>query len=735
MRKSYILFIGLLLGMAHGVHAQDSKPEKKSELEKTLEKGRRKVTNKIEDENPVFTVQTAPEKWKNESAVILLDYVKIQRVMESGSNPKGEASREYHLKRILIQDHFAVNDFSEFELSSTSLLEITVVKPNGNKIVLDKSKAVSAEVRVEDIIIPYFNFRYKTTSKIPVPGLEPGDIIEIEEYFENIYENPYGGISRGSWRDYYGIRRLNQSYPVYYKIMDFELDRGVQLNWKSMHGAPDLIAQKGKKDTYFYTFIDSLRGRNKAEFWSPGTVDLPFVKFALLKKKSSGTITEFGVPQKGEVLKKAEELQIKKLVHNLHNNSEKFTHSGIMRRFTLKYRDEDMDPETYVSRFYEFYRSYYYFQVADDLDDDLSNIRFILIMKRILEKKNLEYDYIVAIPRRLGNLDDIISVNEVELGLRVRETGQILQMFNVYSVMGEVSSGLKGTEAYIVEPAKSLGKMRVDRELLPQTPKEENNYYFEVKAKLLPGFEQIEVENTAKLKGSARYAYMEDMPYTLFEKDFNAIYGNEYLQSSTFRVWYQDMEGEDFKDEKMRRDTTLNYELNRSAIKKLKRSHSNKYYQIKDYTYFELLETGRTVDDPELSFRESYVVEGLCGNAGAHYIVDLGRLLGQQMEIIDSEDSIRTQSIYFGYPRVISYKLRFEIPAGMQVAGLDAFNVNVDNATGSYTMKAQQEGNIIVVEASKTYKQVLIGKDGWNDVKAFVDAASELNSKRIILTR
>ncbi|MBI1221377.1 MAG: DUF3857 domain-containing protein [Bacteroidetes bacterium] len=736
MRITYLIVLSLALSFTHPIFAQKDKSPKKTELEKTLEKGRDQLKSEIHLDDSILKFQAVPDKWKNESAVILLNYIAVQHV-NAKKQPVGEASREYHFKRILLQDHFAINDFSEFELEENQILEVKVIKPNGDTILLDKSKAVSDEIRIEDRI-GYYGFYlpdFTNGTKIPVPGLEPGDIIEIEQYYENVFSSYTSGVVRTFWRDYYNLRRLNLNYPVCYHVMDFKLSKNIQFNWKSMNGAPEIQKSKGDKNNFAYRFVDSMRDRNKAEFWSPGTVTFPFVKYSISRFKSGKSLSEFGNTSKGKALQKVRKSQIKDLIYSLEYKNEELTHSHVMRDFTLKYAHENMDPETYVNKFYEYYRAYYHFEVADDPEDVLNNFRFVLIMKRILQKKNLEYDYVVGIPRQFGALDDIISVNEITIGLRIHETGQILQVFNVYSLMGEVSNSLKGTEVFIVKPAKSSKKIHVSRDTLPQAPSEENTYLYEVNAKLLPGYQKIEVENKVTLKGYARYGYVRDMPYTIFQWDLNTMFGEDYLQVGTNRVWYEDMDREEYQSEKQRRDTTLTYELNKASLKKLKNSHRNKYYEIKDYNKFELIENGRLTDAPQLRYKEEYVVEGLCGQAGAYYVLDLGRLLGQQLEIIDSEDSIRNQDIYFGYPRVISYKLRFELPIGMKVSGLEAFNIDVDNESGSYTMVARQEGNMIIIEASKTYKQVLLNKSEWTSVKSFIDAAVDLNSKRIVLTR
>ena len=71
------------------------------------------VGEKIEDE---FKITTVPEKWKNESAVIIgmkEEYL-FKRQVARGKTTAGVNIKEYVHKRIKLQDKNAVEKFSTF---------------------------------------------------------------------------------------------------------------------------------------------------------------------------------------------------------------------------------------------------------------------------------------------------------------------------------------------------------------------------------------------------------------------------------------------------------------------------------------------------------------------------------------------------------------------------------------------------------------------------------------------
>ncbi len=727
MRKILFICAALLLAQS-AVWGQDV-AKKKTKLEKALEKGCRKILSKVDLDQPGFVTMEAPQKWVKESAVVLLNFTKIQRMDEKRASPSGSIWRIYNRKRILLQDQFAINDFSYFQISKGEYLEITVIKPDGTKFILDKSKAVSSDTRLEDF--SFLNYVVlNSEQRIPVPNLEPGDIIEIERFWENVAEGYNGQLYRTAFSNYYSVIELNDRYPTYQRIIEYELNAANRISWKSLNGAPDLQSVKIKKDYGYYRFQDSLRDRVKGEYWSPGLLKQPSIKYALTQRYTRNDFSH----RSFEPLKEVTSDDIKSSVYELISKRE-LIHSGVIREFVLAYKNEEMDDETYINRFYEFYRAHFYFRVAEDFDDKINNARFFMIMKGILEKRKIEYDILVGIPRDLGTLDQIISSRELTLGLRIRESGEIIHVFNAYSTMGEVGEDLLGTEVYVLNSASKYKRLTIEKERLPSSQFDQHVYSHDIRASLLPGYTKIKLEVTNKMKGLPRYNYMSRMPYTLFNADLSLLYGEDALRINLSPVYYEDMEKEELKEEEHRVDTMFRYTLTKVAKKKMERSHGSKYFEVADYEELTVLKNGRSYENKELEYKEVYEIEGLSGRAGNYYVIELGRLLGNQMEIVDSEDSIRTQDIYFGYPRTIEYTLKFDLPPGMQVEGLDQFNVNVDNEAGAYIVSSEINNGMLIVKAKKVYKAALLDKSDWPKVLEFIDAASELNNKKIILKR
>jgi|GEM_PF-2167841 len=84
----------------------------------------------------------------------------------------------YH---ILLNDHYAVEQFASIELDGSLLQEIRVIHSDGSISEIDLNKAISE--------FSYFQYKKRKTNayimdikKIAIPNLSPGDILEFDNY-------------------------------------------------------------------------------------------------------------------------------------------------------------------------------------------------------------------------------------------------------------------------------------------------------------------------------------------------------------------------------------------------------------------------------------------------------------------------------------------------------------------------------------------------------------------------
>ncbi len=129
-----------------------------------------------------FSVTDVPEKWKNESAVIIgqkTEYL-FARVF-SGKTSTVVRIHEYVHKRIRLQDKNSLEKFSTFyyvTMGKDGKAEYKVIKKNGKEITIDMASALEEEKDVPAIYRPIFFKMNIKSMKIAIPDLEVGDIID-----------------------------------------------------------------------------------------------------------------------------------------------------------------------------------------------------------------------------------------------------------------------------------------------------------------------------------------------------------------------------------------------------------------------------------------------------------------------------------------------------------------------------------------------------------------------------
>ena len=173
-------------------------------------------------------VTAVPEKWKNESAVIIYK-------SENYNYHKFGASITYTSsirKRIKLQDLAAVKEFSEFSFKNkfysnkgyfyregTNFIGIKIVKPDGKEIEIDVEKEAK-EIDKE--------------KKIAIANLEVGDIIDF--YFHSI--EPFKSAYE------FGFDPVETPFGDIYPTMEFKLSFHTEndffVNFNTYNGAPEL---------------------------------------------------------------------------------------------------------------------------------------------------------------------------------------------------------------------------------------------------------------------------------------------------------------------------------------------------------------------------------------------------------------------------------------------------------------------------------------------------------------
>jgi len=695
-------------------------------LKKTMEKMERSI-----EERPEFEIDKAPERWANESSVLLMRYVRY----EAFADGDDEKVRVYSRYRIKLQDQFAINDYSEFYFGEQDLLFIKIIKPDGDSYEIDMEDAVTSDSRSEDYLgLSGFSVNVDAYKKIAVPNLEKGDIVEVTQVSENIFWSKTGGVSYYLYPSHLNTVSLGRGVPVYHDIMEFDLESPFRLNFKSMNGAPKIQAVKIRDEHAEFIFHDSLRNRTKTEYWSGGLGYNPSIKYVISKYYSSSRTLDFARKEM-DVLSGVTD---KDLIHyaNRVYREKKRSHSGVYRDFIKQYKgDKIVKNEDYARNFYYYYRTRAFMAKKERR---FSNISFVTDFTRILKKRKIEFEYLVAIPLTLGGIESLISMDEMVWGIRLKSNGMIYSRFNAFSTPNEMSQHFYGHDIYVIDAAKKKSAMAVSREKLTVPTPGENKIHYTMKLKLADDFKTATLEREIEAYGRQKAKFDDFIPnMELWNEDLkrDGLERDKLEMPAAFYALEIANDPDRMEEENERIQEGFHANNRKYMERQVKRDLNGDGILVEKVNTVEVVDDGRQTEAGSMTLKDESVVENVVSRSGEYYIVELGMVLGSQFELRDSEDKNRIEPIYFGYTREYTYELRMDIPPGMKVSGMDQFNRQVDNEVGSFEVTSKVVDGVLIVKSIKRYKGIEFPKEKWDEVNAFIELASDVNQSKIILSR
>ncbi|MEP7237672.1 MAG: DUF3857 domain-containing protein, partial [Ferruginibacter sp.] len=497
------------------------------------------IGEKIEDE---FNVTTVPEKWKNESAVIIgmkEEYL-FKRQALRGKNVTGVNIKEYVHKRIKLQDKNAVEKFSTFyyvTMGSDGKAQYTVIKSDGKKTDIDMKSAIEEEQDIPDIYKPIF-FKLKVKSmKIAIPDLEVGDIIDYTINSTLDWDMKTEGINFTPF-----IFSLANNYPTLYQQYRFTMANGMKVKYRSYNGAPNLkfdgkASVYGERESYLsYFFLDKDREKSTDERWSYELRSTPSVKFRVVfldydagdRTLGEATVDRSGLDYENIYRGYAGAAMyttpfVTSLVAYTTQYITKKKADGVLKN------DADIAKESYYCLRKVFLEMYYKGPVHSDLEkyftgkklykkilkseakdekkeekeDEIrmNAVTFCTAFRLALKAQGIESELFVYVPRKLGGWRDAIFMEELDFVMRVKlkDKAYFLEAINNFDAFGTPHSYLENAEGMSIryDEADSYYKVNV-----PATAATANLSREEYTVNFTDGMDIINVERLSSYTGS-----------------------------------------------------------------------------------------------------------------------------------------------------------------------------------------------------------------------------------------
>lgn len=684
-----------------------------------------------------FTTNSIPEKWKNESAVIIgyKRSITFDKKISGGwiSSTKSNVFLFEKVRfKIKLQDKNATEGFTEVYFRYGDKLDgfsAKVIKPNGETQTVDVSDAVEVDSKNE--VPEFFKSFFDQNSgaetryyKVAIPNLEVGDVLEYVAYTKsklNVMSSGYVEFD-----PQYEI--CSKKYPIMYNEISIDTDDKTFFKSLSQNGAPEFKKEESDVKGFFrYVFIDKDRATEKDVNFINPMLAYPVVKFQVIYANSD-KVRGALIGEKGELKSGFTKEEVAKIawddyvsvgrypINNAMMTVQDFINYtwGDMKRENVS----DLPEEKFIQNVYYRIRNHVLFRSTY-----LSDKMFAYIFGSLLFQRKINSDLIITTSNKIGKLKDVLFDGEIKYVIRVGDKFY----FNCtdHSNPGELVETLLGNEAYIIkEPARKTGIQEITPVTLPDAAATENTVHYDITAQYDPVTNKMSVNRSSTYNGISKAKEIDNIvKFTsyIFD-DFKIYFGSSPLDKMSSRQ----------ADEYYSSVAAIKEEFKNAKPDQVQQELDKEYRQKVKYKNFKLVSDGRALVRKQLTAAEEFEIGDMTKKAGKKILVNLPGLMGVQLQIAKDERN-RTKDIQVGYARTLSWKISMPVPAGYTVKGLKELNTMVDNEAGKFSCEAKEENGNVVLTIVKVYKKKDMPKEKWNEMLAFIDAAYNNTFRYILL--
>jgi hypothetical protein len=669
------------------------------------------VENKLKEQmwknaSAEFKTTTVPDKWKNESAVVLAlerEYIGDFATKMTGLNVNRMYVEKLNIHfRIKLLDKAAITDFSELSFddktvrtnmfgrsSAYRVIGIKVIKATGGEKEVDLSTAVKADVTSNKEL------------KIPIPNLEVGDIIDYYVAFKD---------ERLQMPDFGDEILFQGKYPIVSYIVKFKIPHEFELYSTPYNGAPDFKKETVKNDL-IYTLKKEMQEKDPDVLWNYEYRTGSHIRYRIdtkggkpnAKKDAEKMLEAFNYPNAIDV--------------------------GYMEDYLNVNMKKDRDTKNLVNEIYYLLRNPIYKQAYFEIDqsDPLNYYytpnKFYLLLDRILDRKKIDFEVILAPSRAYGPVPSLTSFSVCDFVVKVKTTPPIyLERPSPFSIPNDVPYMLEGMEGVSSD-------IQIAYKPIPVSTYEQNSTATTINASFTANdFSKLAVKRKVIAKGHTKISHQ----YSVFT---NYDYLKEYDQPKYLAESSRVMGGliKEYKKEKTKFEQRKAQDYNERDERLKEQIERDMDTKPADYS-LTVKNIGMWDTAPDTEYEDSFTLENMGKKAGPNIIFEIGKFIGKQTEVEEKQKE-RSVDIYMDYPRMFTQEIVFTVPAGYSVEGIESLNKTVESDAGGFISTAQLSGSTLTIKTKKYYTKNTYPAADWPKITAFLNAAVDFYGAKILLKK
>ncbi len=696
-----------------------------------------------------FEAKQAPEKYKNESAVVLAKSVevtnstkrKFKMITIFGGTVKQYKYFTTLRERVLINDKSALEDFSTLnykKIADNSVragaLKFKDISKTfiGVKIFKQAGKVINISPDDEEVLTR--NTDKDKEGKLAIPDLQIGDILDyyirIEEVVEVTTE------VRGP-----DLFFLGGEYPILYYNVKYILDKKCGADIMSMNGAKPMSETTNSDDDILLEFTEKDLPKINSTLWTSQPRQIPYhvVRYGF---SGANIIAEKGEVKRGPFTDIYKKNLKDRFINQIAGRVIDFSPEKTMEEyFGGKKIVKDLPADSIVNYFYNYF---HWIQYGSFSNMDVSNQRnyntmnwynLAVTYSELLRDYDIENDIVVVCNRNSGRLKEVFGIGDFETFVKVNSGGKYTWIcFNdFFQNTGQLAANYQGEEALILTRG---GKDRRPKYEDSETPiklpvsKCTENVLAE---NLIVSFNKenlqiITIERNSKETGSMKQT---DQKRLLLSEDVEA----EFAALINKKKNVDDIASRK-KGKERGNEIQAAFDKERLKQKDYFKDEIKEQYdqEPKELISYKINNTGLAIQNPSFEFTEKFTMENFVKKAGNNFIFDAGKLMGTYKKLEDKERT-RTLDIYMPSARTLTYTINIAVPEGYTVKGVEELNKKVTNDIASFTSSASLNGNSVMVTVSRSYNNNFEPVANWSKLLTVMDAAADFTNMKLLLEK
>jgi hypothetical protein len=693
-----------------------------------------------------FEVKHIPDKYKNESAVIIAKsfYHAVSTIGKGYIRPK-YLFYTVNRKRLMINDKNSLAEYSslaykkefkekelgglflKFSNSLSTYVGAKVIKPNGDiKITtLDDEVLTKKETNNKD-------------GKLAIADLQVGDILDyyvcIEEKVENLHEIQIEKRSPD-------IFLLADDYPILYYNIKYVIEKDCGIDILNMNGANRMskILNKDKNILMELTETDLPKLSNTIWISIPRQISILIVSYGLA---GIGSVAKSGEVKYGpftEVYKN--DLKNNIFSITLTKSSTSTDKKRMEDYFGGKNEIKNAPADSIINYLYNYYRWVCY---GGFLDMDVSNKRnfksmplsnFVLHIRDILNDNDIENSFVLVSDRFSKRLSDVFEPRDFQTFIKIKSSGKIswICLNDFFQDAGQLAPNYQGEQALILDRVGNGKNSKFASNetsiTLPVSKAAENLWSENLKINFnKDNLQTISIQRNCSKTGAIK---VDDQKKLLLSEDIEG-----YFASLVKMPKKMDYYSEDKKLNSKVEEIQTAMKIEKAKQKDyFKEEIKEQYNQSpKELTEYKITNLGLSYNKPAFEYTEKFIMEDFVKKAGNNFIFEVGRLMGSYKKL-DEKERNRTLDVYIPSARTLTYSFAIVIPDGYIAKGVEELNKKVENDIASFASTATLSDNTVNVTVTRIYNNNFEPAANWPKLLTVMDAAADFTTMKLLLEK